>query len=295
MENAARTVAVLGLGEAGSLLARDLVRGRHAVRGWDPDLHGDLSEIPIAASFADAVRDADVVLSVNWAIVALDVAREALPLLHAGMIYADLNTSGPALKQQLAQVVAPSGAAFVDVAMMSPVPGLGIRVPMFLAGDGAAALEPTLRALGTPVEIVGAQPGEAAARKLTRSVFFKGMSAAVCEALDAARAAGVEDWLRGDIARTFVGANAATVDRIVDGTHKHAKRRAHEMRDAAALLDQLGVPAPVTHATVASLERILRQAQDDTVGAQDDTVGAQDDTVGAQDDAGGVSSASISR
>ena len=247
---------MLGLGEAGSLIARDLVRGDAVVRGWDPDLHGDLSDIPIAPSLADAVRGADVVLSVNWASVAADVAREALALLRPGCIYADLNTGGPSLKQELAAIVAPSGAAFVDVAMMTPVPPLGIRVPMFLAGDGAPALAEILRPFGTPLEIVGAQPGEAAARKLTRSVFYKGMSAAICEALEAARAAGVEDWLRGDITRTLVTADASTLTRVVDGTYKHAKRRAHEMRDAAALLDELGVPATVTRATVQSLERI---------------------------------------
>jgi 3-hydroxyisobutyrate dehydrogenase-like beta-hydroxyacid dehydrogenase len=251
-------IAVLGLGEAGSLIARDLVHGGAVVRGWDPDLHGDLSEIPIASSFADAVGGAHVVLSVNWASVALDVAREALPLLRPGCIYADLNTAGPSLKQELARIVAPSGAAFVDVAMMTPVPPVGIRVPMFLAGDGAPALAEILRPFGTPLEIVGAQPGEAAARKLTRSVFFKGMSAAICEALEAARAAGVEDWLRADITRTLVSADASTLDRIVDGTLKHARRRAHEMRDAAQLLDDLGVPATVTRATAESLERIVR-------------------------------------
>jgi 3-hydroxyisobutyrate dehydrogenase-like beta-hydroxyacid dehydrogenase len=250
-------IAVLGLGEAGSLIARDLARAGATVRGWDPDLHGDLSGIPIAAGFADAVAGAAVVLSVNWASVALDVAREALPLLRPGCIYADLNTGGPALKQELAAVVAPSGAAFVDVAMMAPVPPLGIRVPMFLAGDGASALAEILRSFGTPLEIVGPQPGEAAARKLTRSVFFKGMSAAICEALEAARAAGVEDWLRADITRTLMAADATLLDRIVDGTHKHAKRRAHEMRDAADLLDTLGMPSPVTRATAESLERIV--------------------------------------
>jgi len=257
------TVAVLGLGEAGSLLARDLVHGGCAVRGWDPDPHGDLDGIPFAASFAAAVDGAEIVLSVNWAIVALDVARDALPFLRPGRIYADLNTAGPALKRELAAVVAPSGASFVDVAMMSPVPPLGIRVPMFLAGDGAAALAEFLRPLGTPLEIVGAQPGDAAARKLTRSVFFKGMSGAVCEALEAARAAGVEDWLRGDITKTFVGADETLLDRIVDGTHKHAKRRAHEMRDAVDLLDTLGVPATMTRATTESLERLVAEQQAD--------------------------------
>ncbi|HEY0613179.1 MAG TPA: DUF1932 domain-containing protein, partial [Candidatus Elarobacter sp.] len=135
------------------------------------------------------------------------------------------------------------------------------RVPMFLAGDGAARLADLLRPFGTPVEIVGLQPGEAAARKLTRSVFFKGMSGAICEALDAARAAGVEDWLRSDIARTLESADASTLDRIVDGTYTHAKRRAHEMRDAAQLLDELGVPATMTRASGELLERIARERE----------------------------------
>ena len=256
-DTTALTIAVLGLGEAGSLIARDLVRGGHTVRGWDPDLHGDLSGIPLATSSHAAVDGADVVVSVNWATVAADVARDALPHLRAGMIYADHNTAGPSLKQELASVVAPSGAAFVDVAMMAPVPPVGIRVPMFLAGDGAAALAEIYRPLGTPLEIVGAQPGDAAARKLTRSVFFKGTASAICEALDAARAAGVEEWLRADIVRTLAAADDELIDRIVDGTQKHAKRRAHEMRDAAALLDDLGLPATMTRATAESLERIV--------------------------------------
>lgn len=252
-------VAVLGLGEAGSLLARDLVRGGARVRGWDPMPHGDLSEIPFAPSFVDAVRGATIVLSVNWAIVAHEVARETLPFLGPGALFADLNTAGPGVKAELGEIVAPSGAAFVDVAMMSPVPPLGIRVPMFLAGPGAERLAAFLRPFGTPVEVVGARAGEAAARKLCRSVFFKGMSAAVCEALEAARAAGVEDWLRSDITKTFVNADASTLERVVDGTYRHAVRRAHEMRDASALLADLGVPATIATATAESLERIAAE------------------------------------
>lgn len=258
MQNGAVAIAVLGLGEAGALLARDLVRVGVSVRGWDPDLHGDLSEIPIAASFAEAVRGATIVMSVNWTIVAADVAREARPLLGPGTIFADHNTAGPALKKELAAIVAPSGAAFVDVAMMAPVPNLGMRVPMMLAGPGAELLGLHYRAFGTPVEIVSNEPGDAAARKLTRSVFFKGMSAAVCEALEAARAIGVEEWLRADITRTFVAADAALLDRVIDGTFVHATRRAHEMQDATALLDELGVPSTIAAATAASLERISR-------------------------------------
>ncbi|HEY4440725.1 MAG TPA: DUF1932 domain-containing protein [Candidatus Elarobacter sp.] len=258
----AEQFAVLGLGEAGSLMARDLARAGAVVRGYDPDLHGDLSEIPVVPTLAEAVAGASVVLSVNWATVALDVAREALPHLGRDAIYADCNTAGPGLKAELASVFAGSPAAFVDVAMMSPVPPLGIRVPMFLAGDGAERLAPILRRFGTPADVVGPSAGDAAARKLTRSVFFKGMSAAVWEALEAARAAGVEDWLRSDIARTLAEATPATLDRIVDGTRRHARRRAHEMSDAAALLDQLGVPSTIAHATATSLERIVAEQRE---------------------------------
>ena len=255
----AKRVAVLGLGEAGSLLARDLVRGGAHVAGWDPHFHGDLSDIPRARSFAAAVDGADVVVSVNWAIVAADVAREAAPLLRPGVIFADHNTAGPALKRELAAIVGPTGAAFVDVAMMAPVPPLGMRVGMFLAGDGAEDLAIFYRRFGTPATVVGTEPGEANARKLCRSVFFKGMSSAVWEALAAARAAGVEDWLREDIARTFVAADDAFINRLVDGTAKHAVRRAHEMHDAAAMLAELGVPTTMADATAESLERIAAE------------------------------------
>jgi 3-hydroxyisobutyrate dehydrogenase-like beta-hydroxyacid dehydrogenase len=254
-----KIVAVLGLGEAGSLLARDLVRGGARVRGWDPDLHGDLHDIPLAGSAAEAVAGADIVISVNWATVACDVARDALSHLKPGAIYADHNTAGPQLKLDVAAIVAPSGARMVDVAMMAPVPGLGIRVPMFLAGEAADELAGYYRRFDTPVTVVGPTPGEANARKLCRSVFFKGMSASVWEALEAARAAGIEPWLRDDIKNTFVKADEKLHDRLVDGTAKHARRRAHEMHDAAALLHELGVPSPIAEATAAALERIAAE------------------------------------
>jgi 3-hydroxyisobutyrate dehydrogenase-like beta-hydroxyacid dehydrogenase len=187
------------------------------------------------------------------------VAREALPVLRRGMIYADHNTSGPKLKEELAAIVAPSGASFVDVAMMAPVPPLGMRVGMFMAGSGAEELAAFYRQFGTPVGFTGMKPGEANARKLCRSVFFKGMSSSIYEALEAARAVGVEDWLRSDIIRTLVESDESTLDRVIDGTEKHAVRRGHEMRDAEAMLRELGTPTTMVTATAESLERIASE------------------------------------
>jgi hypothetical protein len=42
------------------------------------------------------------------------------------VIYADLNTASPALKHELAALVADSGAQFADVALIGPVPARGL-------------------------------------------------------------------------------------------------------------------------------------------------------------------------
>ena len=255
-------IAVLGLGEAGSLLARDLQSGGAHVCGWDPAPHANVDGITLADSLAGAVASASVVISVNWASVAADVARAAAATLQPGCLFADHNTAGPALKIEVARIVEAAGGRFADVAMMAPVPGVGMRVPMFISGECAGELAALYRRFGSPVEVVGPLPGDAAARKLTRSVFFKGLSAAVCEALDAARAAGVEDWLRADITRTLRAADDGLLERIVSGTYRHARRRAHEMHAAVALLAELGVPSTMSAAAAASLERIAERIAD---------------------------------
>ena len=93
-------------------------------------------------------------------------------------------------------------------------------------------------------------------RKLCRSVFYKGMAAAVTEALEAARAAGDEPWLREHIAAELAAADAGTMQRILDGTRRHAVRRAAEMEAAADMLTELGVLPVMTEASRVLHERL---------------------------------------
>jgi hypothetical protein len=76
------------------------------------------------------------------------------------------------------------------------------------------------------------------------------------EALEAARAAGDEPWLREHIAAELAAADAGTVDRIVDGTCRHAVRRSAEMAAAAEMLTELGVPPLMADASRALHERL---------------------------------------
>lgn len=240
-------VALLGLGEAGSAIAADLVAAGVDVRGYDP-----LVDAPSGCAQRhdekDAVRDADLVLSVNSSHDAASALDASLSALRPGTIWADLNTASPGLKQQLGAMVADSDVLMVDVALLAPVPGRGLRTPMMMSGLGAERCARLLRGWGASVEVIDGPPGAAISRKLLRSVFYKGLAAAVVEALEGASAAGLEDWLRDNIASELAGFDRQTIDRLVDGTHLHARRRTDEMAAAAQQLRELGVQPRVAEA-----------------------------------------------
>jgi 3-hydroxyisobutyrate dehydrogenase-like beta-hydroxyacid dehydrogenase len=250
---------VLGLGEAGSEIASGLVAAGAVVRGFDPILHGGHAGVVACGSDAEAAQGADIVLALTSAGEAVETLSLALPGLGAGALYADLNTGAAGLKARLAAIASRAGVAFADVAVMAPVPGLGLDVPMLVSGVGAEAYASALRGVGADVAVLPGPAGAAASRKLVRSVFYKGLAAAVIEALRAGRAAGCEDWLRADIGRVLEGASAATVDRLEKGSVQHARRRSHEMMAAGDLLDELGVPARVTRASQDWLEQLTAE------------------------------------
>jgi 3-hydroxyisobutyrate dehydrogenase-like beta-hydroxyacid dehydrogenase len=126
---------------------------------------------------------------------------------------------------------------------------------MLASGDAEYAAV-TLRGYGAAVEVLDGPAGLAATRKLLRSVFYKGMSASIVEALEAAEAAGLGDWLRPHIAEELAAADASTVERIVTGTRRHAVRRGHEMAAAAEMLTDLGVKPIMADASRALHERM---------------------------------------
>jgi 3-hydroxyisobutyrate dehydrogenase-like beta-hydroxyacid dehydrogenase len=235
------TFAVLGLGEAGGRIAADLAAAGAEVRGYDPVATAPDGVTP-ADDPAAAVHGADAVLCVASASAARHALDEALPALGAGTVYADLNTAGPALKRELAGLV----ARFADVALLAPVPARGLRTPALASGPGAEAFAELLGPLGMPVDVVSARPGDAAALKLLRSVFMKGLAAAALESLEAATAAGQREWLERELA-DVIGADLLA--RLVEGSSRHAARRVEEMDAACELLVSLGVEPRIAAAS----------------------------------------------
>lgn len=248
------TIAILGLGEAGATLATGLAARLVHVRGWDPDPARVAEGAERTESAAECVAGAEIVLSVNAQSASVAAAESVVPALTPSHLFADLNTSSATVKRQVAAAIAPTGAAFADVAILGPVPATGVRTPCLVSGAGARRFADVFGPLGMPVEIAGPEPGEASTRKLVRSIFMKGLAASVIESLEAARAAGCEDWLRRDLTSVL---DDALVDRLVSGSRQHARRRIDELEAAAELERELGLEPHVAVAAVEVLRGLL--------------------------------------
>lgn len=249
-------VAVFGLGEAGWRIAADLATGGASVHGYDPAPGPATVGVVRHGDPGQAVHGVDLVLAVTPAADAEAALRQALEEIPRSAVYADLSTSSAEQERRLAAVAGAHGLAFADVALMSAVPGKGIRTPQLVSGPGAQRYVEWLTPFGAAATVVGDNPGDAATRKLLRSVVTKGLAALVIEALRAGEAAGLRDWLWEHLVEEFTGADEAMLLRLLEGTGPHAVRRRLEMQASVELLTELGVEPVMSRATVASLQGV---------------------------------------
>jgi 3-hydroxyisobutyrate dehydrogenase-like beta-hydroxyacid dehydrogenase len=247
--------AVLGLGEAGTIYARELAAAGFDVRGFDVrSISKPLDGVTVTTEVSEAVRGADLVVSVTTAAGALDAASSAHPHLGADAVYADLNASSPTRKAEVAKVL--EGTLFADVAVLAPVARGGLNTPALVAGSGAQRFADILAPFATSIEVIDGPAGAAAGRKLLRSIFMKALATTVLESLAAGRAAGSEDWVRNQIVAELDSGGARLVERLVTGTAAHAERRLHEMEDTREYIHELGTPDEMTSATISWLSAI---------------------------------------
>lgn len=249
-------IGVFGLGEAGSLIAADLAAAGVMTTSYDPAEVITPEGVKRVPDPAAAVADADIVIALTAGEDAMTAIKQALSQIPASALYADFSTNTAAAKKDMGEIAAGHGMAFVDIALMGTVPGKGLRTPALASGNGAARFVEIFSKLGMPVGRVSDVPGDAATRKLLRSVMMKGLAGAIIEAMRGAEKAGCSGWLWENLADEITRADEKLLARLVHGTEKHAKRRLHEMEASAALLKDLGIEPVITTGTVESLRRI---------------------------------------
>ena len=171
----------------------------------------------------------------------LDAARSAARSIGRGAYFVDLNSASPNTKRHCGEAIERAGGRYVEAAVMTSVPPYGIRVPMLVGGAHARDARPLLASLGFAVDVASDELGVASAIKMCRSVIIKGIEALFVESLLCARAHGVERPVLDSLGETFPGIDwQKQASYFWSRVAKHGKRRAEEMREAAAMVDDDG-------------------------------------------------------
>ena len=255
-------VALLGLGEVGSILAHDLTAGGGVeLSAFDTKFRDSTSRpsdtlrsgtrVRGAASAQDAVATAHVVISAVTAAENLAAARDASPGLKVASWFFDLNSVAPETRRQVARVIEASGGRYVEGAVMSPVPPRRIASPILLGGPHAEEFAPVAQALGfTGARFFSAETGRASAAKMCRSVIVKGVEALLAESLVAARHYGVEGDVLASLSDLFPDPDwSGKACYMISRSLQHGGRRAEEMEEVAKTVREAGLEPHMSEAT----------------------------------------------
>ena len=264
-------IGFVGFGEVARRLSAALHGKGAAVAAYDLllDLPGGLDELKRRSGdtpleflpLPELASRTGVVLSTVTTDVALDAATACAPHLNDRHVFVDLNATSPAVKRAIADVLAPSGAAFVEGAILGAIAVTGAQTRILVCGERGAQVAELLSDLGLNFAFYGSEIGRASTFKLLRSVFSKGMEALLLESLLAARRAGVEEDVWREIVETLDERPFAEVGGNWMRTHGTAHaRRYHEMVQVEDLLHEMGIEPLVTGATTAFFERSTRLA-----------------------------------
>jgi len=193
-----------------------------------------------AGTLADALRQADVVLSVCPPHAALDVARAVAAERFSG-IYVDANAVSRATAEQIGAIVGASGASFVDGGIIgAPVQKAG-TTRLYLSGSRASEVAALFSGSMLDARAIGPAPGAASALKVTYAAWTKCTDALVLAIRALATHEGVdqallEEWSVSQPALEKKCERAAAV------AAPKAWRFVGEMREIAEAFEGAGLP-----------------------------------------------------
>jgi len=253
--------AFIGFGELGGCLAERLSRsGRIEVRAYAPPNASAAAAQALeerlercrarrSSSVAEAVAGAGAVVSVVPPGVALQSAEACVPLLADGTLYVDLTAASLADAEVAAALFDPTGADYVDGAVLGTVATSGAEVPIVLSGAGASRWQALVSPAGLRVSVIDAPAGHATLLKLLRSVYMKGRDALIVEMTLAARRYGLER----EVLATVKGPGESVpfpqlAERVLCALAVHEGRRADELHASSEVVAAAGIDPVVSRA-----------------------------------------------
>ena len=257
------SLGLIGLGEVGQVLAKDLhLKEGVQLCAWDRLFPVENSEpqraaaalpfLAAADSMVEAVRGRAIVISAVTAGECRAAALEAAQALMPGTYYLDLNSVSPATRTEAARIIELAGGRYIEAAVMSPIGPQRIASPIWLGGPHAQEFLPLAQSLGfIGAAVYSAKIGHASAAKMCRSVIVKGMEALLAESLLTARRHGVEQAVLVSLKDLFpVGDWRKLARYMISRSLQHGRRRAEEMEEAVKTVAEAGFEPWMSRACV---------------------------------------------
>lgn len=211
-------------------------------------------------TFQEVVTSSDYVLSTVLTQVAKKVAGDCAKYLKEGQIYVDLNSTSPSVKVDLDKIIAPTGADFVEGAILGAVGATGSKTRILTAGNRGQEVAKTLNSCGLNVSYYSSEIGKASMFKMLRSIFSKGVEIILLEMMVAGRRAGIEKDLWEDITHFMASKPFDKIGSNWMASHAVAhERRYYEMVQVIETMREIGIEPLMTEGTAAFFKQSLNQ------------------------------------
>lgn len=206
------SIAFIGLGNMGGPMAANLVKAGHRVLGFDlvpASLETAKADgVAIAAKAADAVKDAEVVITMLPAGKhVLSVWTEIVASVAKGALMIDCSTIDVESARKSHALAAQHQLPSIDAPVSGGTGGAKAATLTFMAGGTAqafAAAKPILEAMGKKVVHCG-EAGAGQAAKICNNMILGISMIGVCEAFTLAEKLGLSHQALFDVASTSSG------------------------------------------------------------------------------------------
>jgi 3-hydroxyisobutyrate dehydrogenase-like beta-hydroxyacid dehydrogenase len=271
------TVAILGTGKMGGAMGRRLAASGFDLTLWNrtPGKARELGIGQVAATPADAVRDAEIVISslTNEAAVREVYLGDAGVLrTAAGKLIIDASTAGPRVAEDLGREAQAAGVRFLEAPVVGSVPAVESGKLLILVAGDRSDLEqarPVLEKLGD-IQYAGAW-GNAQRLKLIANSMLGITSSAAAELLVAGTAAGLDAGQVFSILVRFAPGLAARERGFLHDQHTPTMFAVRDLvKDLDLALEtygSAGSPMPLTHAARERFAETMRSSADLDISA----------------------------
>ena len=282
-------LAFLGMGIMGAPMARNLLRAGYAVTVWNRTAAkaealraDDAAEAPgaakvtVAASPAEAAREADIVLACLFDAEAVEqvlTGPDGIPEdgvlegIRPGSVFIDHTTNSPPASQRLAGLLAGRGAAMLDAPVSGGDVGAVEGTLSIMVGGETAVFErcrPVLAAMGSRITLMGEAVGAGGHAKLANQIMVAIHLAAMSEALVFGAKAGLN--LERLVEALSGGAAASKVmdlwaEKVLEGNFKPGGEARVFLKDltyAKQAMDALGFSLPLAEALRGMFGELVR-------------------------------------